>query len=73
VIFTKDLQRLIGWRRSFMIESLHTFLAGYHGDKLGNSNGFLKWAAVCWLKIKPTLWSTDIRFFHTAGKSHRRL
>jgi len=32
VIFAKDLQRLVGRRRSFMIKAIDAFLSGYHGE-----------------------------------------
>ena len=34
VIFAEDLQRLVGRRRSFMIEAIDALLSGYHGKNL---------------------------------------
>jgi hypothetical protein len=34
VIFAEDLQRLVGRRRSFMIEAIDALLPGYHGKNL---------------------------------------
>ena len=39
VIFAKDLQRLIGRRRSFMIEVVDAFLPGDHGESLSLEEG----------------------------------
>src|SRR5262249_31061470 len=70
VIFPKDLQRLIGPRRSFVNGAVTAFFPGDHGEAC-KENWCLKQAAICLAEINPTLCAVDIHYFRTVGKSHR--